>query len=556
VCIRVTLALAAAFVALPGPARAAETVEGHVFHAKTGAPLRGAQARLVGPYKATVIAGYTRTESPRNVAAQTDASGAFVFRDVEPGNYALSFTREGFEGMSYGSVGAANELLPVTPGNSVRDIAIKLKPCGAIEGRVVDEEGRPLVNARISLYLGFLGAWLARDAVPGTRFVYTDDLGRYRAFGIHSGSYVVSAAYPYQLAVLEPLTTPGLGHKTTYYPDAASPAGARPIAVANGETATADFTLRRSPVFRLRGYVKGVGDAGRGGTCVGIVPAGVPLSPLLMVGSVGAGSGGAPGSFDIVALPPGRYTLTASCADSTGRPIMGTRVVDLAADLTGVTVDTKPAWRLRATLKLASKVDLSSAFVLLERAGSAGGGARAALPASGGEFAFDRVWPGHYVPAVLGLPSNCYVRSILYGGKPVPAKGFEAIPGATLEISLGRRASSGVNGGVVDGSGRPAPYPMIVAMPSDGAAASITEVVGGKDGRFRLPAMRPGRYRIAALENLMGFPGEAAREPGLMKLFESKSVSVAVPAGSSRAVRLTIIGRAELDALPVRGLVD
>jgi len=536
---RVTVVLAAVLWILPAAAQAARSVTGQVVNLKTGAALEGAVVTLTGPFTERVLVPYCCPKTPPRVGAITDQRGGFALDNVVPGNYSLTVSHDGYATWIYGRVGAAQEWLSVGGDGAAKDIAVKLTPHGVIAGTVVDEAGQPLQNARITLYRRNYGAWVRYPGSSGDSFTYTNDLGEYRVFDVAPGPYAVSAAYPYALARLEAQATPGVGHKTTYYPDSSGPDGAQLLTVASGETVKAAFTLRKGPAFRIRGAVAGAVGAGNTlprQTCVGLVPRGVQESGLLMVGSIAAGTQA--GSFEIVAVPPGRYTLTANCAGADGRPVGGAKTLDVAGDMENVTVATTPARQVHGTVRVTGKVKLSGALLALQPVEPLGAMTLSAPLPNGGPFTLENALPWRYVPEIRRLPANCYVRSIRYGGTEVTAKGFQPRDGASLEIALSTLSPARLRGSVVDQAGHPVDHPMVTLIPSDGTpAAAATYVFGDAGGRFRFGALRPGQYRAAAWGEFVSVPLMA--EGGSRNAKTGGTARLA--AGKPRAIRLTVI---------------
>jgi protocatechuate 3,4-dioxygenase beta subunit len=474
------------------------------------------------------------------VAATADERGGFAFRNVAPGNYSLTAARDGYETGYYGRIGGARELLSVGQDRPANGIVIKLAPRGVIAGKVVNEAGQPLQNARITLYRYRYGVWVRFAGAPGEPFTYTNDLGEYRVFDVLPGRYVVSAAYPYAVALLEAQATPGMGHKTTYYPDSPGPQGAQLLAVASGETVRADFTLRKGPVFRIRGVVADADPAVRGQTCVGLVPEGSLPSGFLTVGSIGTIMQN--GGFEIIAVPPGRYTLTATCTGGDGQPAGGTKALNVAGDMDGVTIATTPARQVHGIVKLQGKAGLGGALAVLMPVEPFGATLLSASLPSGGAFTFDRVLPSRYVPEVRRLPPNCFIRSIRYGGKEVPAAGFQARPDASLEITVSALGGARLSGSVLDSAGQPVKYPTVTVVASGGGpAASTTTVLGDATGHFTFRALRPGLYQAAAWEEFLSLPLIEAADSRLLKLFASRAKTVRLARGTPRAVRLRLI---------------
>jgi hypothetical protein len=85
-------------VPLPPPATAAQdlaSVEGTVFNALTGAPLR--KATITISWQNSEVAGGVRS----NYSALTDAAGHFVINGIEPGRYRVNANHTGFLDMQY-----------------------------------------------------------------------------------------------------------------------------------------------------------------------------------------------------------------------------------------------------------------------------------------------------------------------------------------------------------------------------------------------------------------------------------------------------------------------
>jgi hypothetical protein len=536
--VRVALALATAIWILPACAQTpAASIEGQVISLKTGAPLRDAAVTLNGPYAKAVLDPEDHP-LPSPVRIVSGDQGRFAFHNLAAGNYSIGAGHTGFESGGYYAYHVAVELLPVGEGQQVRDIVIKLAPLGVIAGKVVDEAGRPLQNARITVYRYSGGEWLrAIQAGEPTQFGYTNDLGEYRA-ALRSGPYIVSAAYPFALAQLEPDLTPGMGHPTTYYPNALGPDTALSLMVANGETVHADFTLKKAPAYRIGGYVTGPQGRVWGTACVGIVPRGTTHSELLMVGSIATGP--QDGSFTIVGIPPGSYVLTGCGRDPL---VYGIQEVEVSRNIDGLKLQVAPAQPLRGTLKVEGDANLTGAILLLlgvTRGWDA--------PITGGSsLVFDHVLPAlHYLPEIQHLPPNCYVKSTRYGGQDVPAEGFLQAEGSSLEVTVSSVGAAQLTGLVTGAAGRPVRYPLVTVMPSDGGpSASARSVMGDADGKFAFPALRPGAYLAAAWEEIVN-PVPLVRDSRLLKLYRERGKAVTAQPGTPAAVALPLISAAEV----------
>ncbi len=543
---RVALALTAVLWILPASAQTTSgSIEGQTVNLKTGAPLRDATVTLTGPYAKFALGPDDPPVSPA-VHASSGDQGRFVFQNLAAGNYLISAGRAGFRSAGYGESRVARELLPVGEGQQVKDVVIKLAPLGVIAGKVTNEAGVPLQNARITTYRYANGIWLRTlQAGEPTQFGYTNDLGEYRAV-LPPGPYVVSAAYPFALALLEPDLTPGLGHPTTYYPDSPGPENAKPLTVVSGEAVQADFKLRKAPAYRISGHLAGP-DGRRvwGQACPGILPKDSVPSDFLLLGSISASA--QDGTFTIVAIPPGSYLLTgALCGNAP--PVSGVQALEVSGNVDDLKLHVTPAQQVRGTLKLEGDANLAGASVLLQPIERFPGRIPNVTISSGSSLVFEGALSLHYVPEVRRLPVNCYVKSARYGGQEVAATGFQPVAGASLEITLSALGAAQLSGSVADRAGRPVRYPLVTVMPSDGGpVVAARSVVGDADGKFIFQALRPGEYRAAAWEEVFGVARLAA-DPRISKLYRERGKVVTAQPGTPPAVALTLIGAEEVDS--------
>lgn len=127
--------------------------------------------------------------SPLRVMA--DQEGQFAFRDLPPGRFTLTATKAGHVEGSYGRLrpGGPTQSIELAADQHVSDATIALWKYAAITGRVMDENGDPIVNATVRV--------LRRAIVAGRRQLVTgatdttDDRGTYRISALEPGDYVV-----------------------------------------------------------------------------------------------------------------------------------------------------------------------------------------------------------------------------------------------------------------------------------------------------------------------------------------------------------------------------
>src|SRR5689334_19475260 len=170
VCSFAVCALAQTPAQTPAQAPATGSIEGQVFNAKTGVPLKRATVRLVGqsmqgnfagagaapmPIPAQVSAEVAQAMAavpnqagrmPLMMNKETDEQGKFVFTGLTAGKYRISVERQGFLRQSYGAkkYPGGSAAVAVGDGQAVKGIDVRLQPQGVVVGKALDEDGEPV----------------------------------------------------------------------------------------------------------------------------------------------------------------------------------------------------------------------------------------------------------------------------------------------------------------------------------------------------------------------------------------------------------------------------
>ncbi len=287
---------------------------------------------------------------PEGPSTLTDSQGRFVFQNLPSSNrYSVTAARPGYAG------GASLRRFPAFPrpfaladGEWIADVRIVLWRLGGISGRVVDEQGEPLVSIPVRVLTRVPVAGTVRWAAGPT--VRTDDRGMYRVAGLTRGSYLVNvpsvqssvpvdtpahavAGHPPNqstafiapprvvgiesegsLVVLDHYATPPPASRTVYaiayYPNTTTLADATTVDLADSEEKhNVDFVLRPVPTARVSGRVTGPAQY-QSGLIVRLLPEGAE--------SLGPGSEqatalvGGDSRFTMPRVPAGRYVLEAT----------------------------------------------------------------------------------------------------------------------------------------------------------------------------------------------------------------------------------------------------
>lgn len=305
----------------PEPPPATAAISGVVIDGVTKEPLEDV----------TVVLNFVDAKMSIRRQRMTDSKGRFVFVNLPAGErYTLAASAPGFVdgGLSRDPDRPFSTLTNVSliADQWRSDLTIPMWRPGSITGRVIDEQGEPIVGVFVrALKRARAGG---RDVFAAGPLAATDDTGAYRISGVDPGAYVISvpsvlgqtpapasapssvtARYPWPAASEAGART--LGYPPTFYPSVTVLADAMVLDVGAAQSRTGvDVTMRAVPLFRVSGTVPGTP---------------FPLSlRLVPEGSEALGAGGdsantmtqADGSFVFDNVPPGSYAF------ETGRSVL------------------------------------------------------------------------------------------------------------------------------------------------------------------------------------------------------------------------------------------
>lgn len=183
--------------------------------------------------------------------AVTDEEGNYRIANVPAGQYRIFALAQAFVPTEE----ANRERVLIVKSEAIENVDFTLMRGGVITGKVVDAEGRPVVEEPVYVV-----------TAADNKFAYpqynsaTDDRGVYRLYGLRPGSYRVAAGRGDQSFM------PGVAraYKQTYFPSAIDPAEATIIEVTEGsETRDIDIVFSRTqPTYTVKGRLVD-GDTGQ-----------------------------------------------------------------------------------------------------------------------------------------------------------------------------------------------------------------------------------------------------------------------------------------------------
>ena len=431
-------------------------IRGRVTAQDTGAPVRRAQVRGTAGG-----AGVARL-------ATTDAEGRFELRDLPAGQWSLQASKPGFVTQRLGQRRPFETVVPVDlqDGQQLASANFALARGGAITGRVFDDFGDPVANARVQV--------LRSQIVEGRRRLVqtgsgdeTDDTGAFRLYGLAPGDYYVAAtlrAGPQNFVafnggnVLDALGGGDrAGYAPTYFPGTGNVSEAQRISLGAGEETSVSFGLLPVRTVRISGTV--VSASGTPPTNGAVILTAADTDEVGIV-TPAAGQIQANGAFTIVNAVPGSYVLSVRTAgDGGGRgrgPLAGLRdgtgevgilpITVGSEDMTGVTIVTTRGGSIEGTVVFEGgatrpRVDTLRVAARPIRASLQGLGGRASQSpvAANGTFTLSSL-VGAMTLRVEGLPQQWVLKSVEAGGSdvtdtPLDLKGTEQLTGARITLT-------------------------------------------------------------------------------------------------------------------------
>ena len=161
------------------PAQPAETTEvrGRVLSAQSGGPVRGAKVAIT-------------TDERETVSVFARFNGSFVIENAPVGDHEIGVAASGYE--------LLRKRIRIPPGRPLDGLDLRINRSAIITGRVLDENDRAVVGARVeALQESFIegrARWQDRGSriTRGQGGFRTDDRGVYRIFGLSAGEYLIA----------------------------------------------------------------------------------------------------------------------------------------------------------------------------------------------------------------------------------------------------------------------------------------------------------------------------------------------------------------------------
>jgi len=496
----------------PPPEHSDCAIDGYVVNSVTGEPIPRAQVSLSGAYG--------------QQATRADNSGRWGFTNVACAPVQVMGSRPGFLTNTGGFVMAA-AMRPVTlvSGSPVHDFKVQLIPQSVVTGKVLDDQGDPVMNAQVSA--------LTPRVVEGRRIWQpahtgiTNDIGEFRLAGLASATYVICVQGNSNPMQVNHGDATVMGESC--YPGPVEGGAGSGMELPAGRDTRVDFTLHPIPAVHVRGVITDLPKNQH----VGI--------SLVRRGAIGGQGNVHPamvnpeGKFDIAGVPSGAYLLQTDYFEA-GKRLTARVPVDVgSADVEGITVHLEPGFTVSGNVRIesasgATAPALQSLGIHLAATEPMIGGGRIEWAKDSPSFTFNDVSPGVFRLEMFGQ-GKYFIKSAMLGGRDISR---EAIPitqsAGPIEVVISD--DSGTVEAQVSGPDDQ-PTTSWLLLLRDGRAARTVHV--GADGHAKIAGLAPGDYRAYAWNDVQQV--EYAN-PDWMQQNGRAGVPVTIAAGQTAQITL------------------
>jgi hypothetical protein len=547
-------------------------ITGRVLTADTGAPVRRAQVRVIGPDIMPKL-------------ATTDNEGTYEFKDLPAGRFTITVSKSGFVNVGFGQRRPFEAPRPIELREAqVLERADITMPRGsAINGRITDEFGEPIADVVVTAMRSTWSNGRRRLQSAG-RTATTNDLGQYRIYGLPPGEYYVSATLrgTQEMMVTEmamvatfvggPVPdSPRSGYSPTYYPGTPSGSEAQKLTVAIGQEAqNIDFGLLGVKLVRVSGQVIGSDGRPMEGVSISTSPRNAADAGFLTLPG-GAARSDKSGNFTLNGVAPGEYMLNARgmtimTTDSSDRmTVTMTRVVGGPGgdgqsefgsvplsvggeDIANVVIVTSKGATATGRVVWEGGVKPKVNTLRITAASAEAEGPMALLGGSGSvtaEGTFElKGLAGARIFRVTNVPAGWVLKSVTHGGQDITDSGLDvkgSDPISGLEVVLTAKSTE-VSGSVKSGNEAAVDYTVVIFSddPQKWTVPQTRHIHSARpnqEGRFQLKNLPAGSYYAVALEYIA--QGDW-NDPEVLERLKSKATRFTLEEGSVETLDLRL----------------
>jgi hypothetical protein len=512
-------------------------LEGQVLNAATSEPLRKATLTL----RMNVAALATqrgRQPEATTYTVTSDAAGKFAFVNVDPGDYRLTARRDGFADIVLGNTGHGRTVEPILLARADRKtgFTVKMVPYGAIAGLLLDEDGDPIRNLRVSA-MQYRYTSNGRE-MREVKSAASNDLGEYRIFDLPAGRYFVKINPPL-LEVYGSEPSPRESYATLYYPGVQQVTGAIPQDLAPGQQLRGlSFNLRQVHFATIRGKVIAPPDA-----------TSVNAGRLIVTeGGSSSTSGNADertGKFEFRNVPPGFIYLTGDYIQGGQRHDTMLPVEVGAADIDGIELRPVPPGDLTGQVSVAGDpaFDVSKIGIRLDGASSGHHAVSSTTIRNDGRLLITAITPGRYRIQLDRLQA-LYVKSIHWGTQEITDSQLDLLngipPRTELAIVLGADAGQ-IDGVVVNQKSEPCDAATVTLVPvgPHRSPPFHKRAVTAATGKFTISGIAPGSYKLYAWDKVD--PNAVMYDPDFLRPYEAAAQAIEIAPNDRKTPEVKLI---------------
>ncbi len=506
----------------------------------TGIVLNDADGTPLGRTRVSLAAVQDRRRAETVI---TGADGRFEFRNVPEGKFSLEGARRNFLVTTYQWHEGFSTAIVTGAGLETENLVLRMIPFGSIAGKIIDEAGEPVRNARVKLYMR--NRQFGRDRVVTYGYAQSDDEGKYEFMDLIPAEYFVSAAAKPWYAVYPAWVTEDgvktrvdtvapeldVAYATTFYNGATEADAASPIKVEKGARVSADIHLNAVPALHVT--VKGMRNPANGT---------ISWPTLTKIEfDIDEPAGGEvistteSNEMEISGLAPGSYFL--GDANQSGR-IRAAGEIELTKD--GQVIEAKgsaASGTVNVKVKTAHGEDVPDGLNLSLR--DERNKSIAFAPVTGGGAVFENVPSGKFalLVNVSRAPQYTVGRISQQGGAEAEGHDITVGEGSIVEVNATLMAAVVSVEGVVKKDGKPVSGVMVALVPKDPRThiERFRRDQSNLDGSFMVGGILPGKYTLIAVEDGWGF---AWMKEGVLEKYLAHGQELTIGEWMSRTVVL------------------
>jgi protocatechuate 3,4-dioxygenase beta subunit len=498
---------------------ATASIEGTVLDAATGQPIAGVRIHT--------------GRGGRGQTVTTDSAGRFRMEALAAGTHQLRTEKEGYApARPEGRTAPGNSAIPieVADGQRVTNVVVRLSRGSVVSGRVVQPNGEPFLEARVSVARRSYGQ-LGQESVESHGNSTTNDRGEFRISNLDPGQYYIAIDGP---RTLSSSALTAQIYSTLYYPGTADASRAEPITVGLGE----ELRVRDVLLATVKSVPVRVQILNDTGSPVGehrTMRAGLRDATNFMTTTTLSRVMGGPDALEIAGLAPGLNvvsvgwdipdgyafgTTTFNVAGTEGKLNIDLTVrkgvhVTVDASLQGADGTLSPLPGIDVVLQSTLGVSLTVARVT----------------GADGTFSLASVQPSEYRLTLAGLPQGAYwVRAEQLGRNLL--SGTALVSGDTRIDLVAAMGAATITGSVKNGAGKLVPGAMVALLPALSARDRndlYRRTTSNQNGEFTFTGMTPGTYKLFSWADADG--SAPFRNAEFMKPYEDKGTEIRVEKG-------------------------